>query len=189
VGCLARLSPEKNLKMLLSVIDRLISNGRDVELVIAGEGPQRHDLEAYITSLGRQDRIHLLGHRLDTVALLQAMDVFVLSSLQEGLPLALLEAMCLEVPVIAPRIAGIPNLIRDDCNGLLFTSACEEQLLSTLARMVSDPHLRRRLGRAGQETVAVDYNLERSMTKIQQVYAEVLGAGRNRDLTASPVVP
>ena len=184
VGCLARLSPEKNLKTLIKVIDRLISDGLNLELVIAGDGPERHELETCIAALERQDRIHLLGHRLDTINLLQAMDVFILSSLREGLPLALLEAMSLGVPVIAPRIAGISKLIVDGFNGLLVESASEERLAAALVRMFSDADLRRRLAEAGQQTVATHYNLEASMRKIRGVYEEVLSAENGRKATS-----
>jgi glycosyltransferase involved in cell wall biosynthesis len=184
VGCLARLSPEKNLKTLIKVVDRLISDGLNLELVIAGEGPERQELAASIAALERQDRIHLLGHRLDTINLLQAMDVFILSSLREGLPLALLEAMSLGVPVIAPRIAGISKLIVDGFNGLLVESASEERLAAALVRMSTDADLRRRLAEAGQQTVATHYNLEASMRRIRGVYEEVLSAETSRKATS-----
>jgi glycosyltransferase involved in cell wall biosynthesis len=184
VGCLARLSPEKNLKTLIKVVDRLISDGLSLELFIAGEGPERQELAAYIAALERQDRIHLLGHRLDTVNLLQAMDVFILSSLREGLPLALLEAMSLGVPVIAPRIAGISKLIVDGYNGLLVESASEERLTAALVRMFTDVDLRRRLADAGRQTISTHYNLETSMRRIRGVYEEVLTAETGRKATS-----
>ena len=87
--------------------------------MIVGEGDEQARLEALIAELGRGDRVRLLGYRPETCGLYEAMDVFALSSLREGLPNVLLEAMALEVPVVATRVAGVPRLIHDGENGLL----------------------------------------------------------------------
>src|SRR5208337_1256707 len=123
-----RLSEEKGYDLLIRAVDHLIRDGYDAALLVVGEGNQREKLEALLTELGRGDRIRLLGFQSDVVPLYEAMDLFVLSSLSEGLPNVVLEAMALEVPVVATQIAGIPRLIEDGKNGLLVDPGAFEPL-------------------------------------------------------------
>src|SRR5204863_4113119 len=133
--------------------DSLLKAGLDLELLIVGDGDEQAHLQNLIGQLGRSDRIRLLGYRADLQEIYEAMDVFALSSLREGLPNVLLEAMALEVPVAATRIAGVPRLVRHEDNGLLVAPGSVEELAGTLGRLVRDADLRGRLARAGRRTV------------------------------------
>ena len=106
----------------------MLRRNYDIALVIVGEGDQQASLQALIAELGQQERIRLLGYRSDVMDWYEAMDIFALSSFREGLPNVLLEALALEVPVVATRIAGIPRLIRDGDNGLLIEPGKLEDL-------------------------------------------------------------
>src|SRR5579864_2856505 len=119
IGAVGRLSREKGFDILIQSVDQLLKDGFDVELLIVGEGDDRPRIETQISELGRTPRVHLLGYRSDTREIYEAMDVFALSSLSEGLPNVLLEAMALEVPVVATRVGGIPKIIQNDVNGLI----------------------------------------------------------------------
>jgi glycosyltransferase involved in cell wall biosynthesis len=174
VGAVGRLSPEKGFDILIRACDRLLKSGLDIELLIVGEGKQRPQLEALISELGCSERIRLLGHRSDTVELYQAMDVFVLSSLREGLPNVLLEALALGVPVVATRVAGIPRLIRHEENGLLAAPGAVEDVAGCLARLIDDAALRAKLGRAGRQMVEERYSFEARMEKIRAIYDNIL---------------
>ena len=175
VGAVGRLSAEKGFDDLIRAGDRLLGRGLDLELLIAGEGDDRPRLEALIAALGRGDRIRLLGFRPDTPALYQAMDAFALSSLREGLPNVLLEAMALEVPVVATRVAGVPRLVRHGENGLLVEPGSVDQMTAALARLLGDGALRAALGRAGRATVEADYSFEARMQKVRALYDDLLG--------------
>ncbi len=153
VGAIGRLSAEKAFDLLIRAADRLLESGFDLELLIAGDGDEATRLQGLIDDLGRSDRIRLLGFRSHARALYQAMDVFALSSLREGLPNVLLEAMAMEVPVVATRIAGIPRLIRDRENGLLVEAGSDGALAGALARLLSDAGLRAVLRDAGRRSV------------------------------------
>jgi glycosyltransferase involved in cell wall biosynthesis len=174
IGAVGRLSGEKGFDVLIRSADRLLRAGLDVELVIAGEGDQRPQLESLIAELGRQDRIRLLGYCPDTRDLYQALDVFALSSLREGLPNVVLEAMALQVPVVATRIAGVPRLVRHEENGLLVEPGALEELTGALARLRADAALRAHLGQAGRVTVEADYSFAVRMQKIQSLYDTLL---------------
>jgi glycosyltransferase involved in cell wall biosynthesis len=175
VGAAGRLSGEKGFDRLIRCVDRLLNDGRDVDLVVVGEGDERASLESLIAQLGRQGRARLLGFRSDLPEWFQAMDVFVLSSLREGLPNVVLEAMALETPVVATRIAGVPRLVRDGENGLLVAPDSVEELTAALSRLLGDPALRERLGKAGRRTVEADYSFAVRMDKMRVVYDRLLG--------------
>lgn len=175
VGAIGRLSAEKGFDLLIRAVDRLIRAGLDVELLIAGEGEEEPRLRALATELGCGERVHLLGYRANVKELYQAFDVFALSSLREGLPNVLLEAMALEVPVLATRIAGVPRLIDGKTSGLLIQPGSVDELTRALERLLGDAELRRRLARSGRETIASRYSFAERMRKIQAVYDDVLG--------------
>lgn len=175
IGAVGRLSPEKGFEQLIRAADRLLGQGLDFDLVIAGEGDQESQLEALIATLGRQNRIRLLGYCADTIALYEALDIFSLSSLREGLPNVLLEAMAMEVPVVATRIAGVPRLVEHGENGLLVDPDAVEPLADALARMLNDTTLRDRLRRAGRATVKSRFSFKTRMDKIRTLYDDLLG--------------
>jgi glycosyltransferase involved in cell wall biosynthesis len=177
VGAVGRLSAEKGFDVLIQSVDRLLAAGLDLELLIAGEGDQAGHLRDLITMLGRGDRIRLLGYCSDPVGLYQAMDVFALSSLREGLPNVLLESMAMGVPVVATRIAGVPRLVRDRENGLLVEAGSADALTSALALLLSDPGLRARLGQEGRRTVEAGYSFRTRIKRIRAIYDELLHPG------------
>jgi glycosyltransferase involved in cell wall biosynthesis len=182
VGAIGRLSAEKGFDLLIRAVDVLIRAGVDLELVIVGEGDQRSELDRLVRSLGQCDRIRLLGYRADTIELYQAMDVFALSSLREGLPNVLLEAMALETPVVATRIAGVPRLVEHEGNGLLVDPQSIDQLAAAIGRFASDAGLRARLGRAGRATIERDYSFATRMAKIRTIYDDLLNEPTRRTL-------
>lgn len=175
IGAVGRLAEEKGFHILIDVVDRLCRSGVDVELAIIGEGEERGRLEAQIRSTSCPDRFHLLGYRSETIDLYQAMDVFALSSLREGLPNVLLEAMALEVPVVATRIAGIPRLVRNEQNGLLVSAGSEEELHAGLGRLLRDASLRSTLAANARTTVETEYSFAVRMEKVRRIYDQVLG--------------
>jgi glycosyltransferase involved in cell wall biosynthesis len=175
VGAVGRLTDEKGFDRLVGAFDRLLTGGCDAELVILGEGPRRRDLESVIARLGRNDRIRLVGHQTGVVDWYQAMDAFALSSLREGTPNVLLEAMALEVPVVATRIAGVPRMIDHGVNGLLVEPDDVEGLHGALRGLASDVSLRQRLAKMGRETIEARYTFSARMQKIRAIYDELLG--------------
>lgn len=179
IGAVGRLSPEKGFDNLIKCIGQLLGKGLDVELVIIGDGPQRAELEELIQESGNKDRIRLAGHQSNVKDWYEAMDVFALSSLREGLPNVLLEAMALEVPVVATKIAGVPRLITDDENGLLVEPGSVSELAEKLHRMLVDESLRHRLAKAGRERVETHHSFAVRMQKIQALYDDLLRRNRS----------
>jgi glycosyltransferase involved in cell wall biosynthesis len=186
VGAVGRLSAEKGFDVLIRSAHQLFAEGLDLELLIVGEGNEKPALQALIRELGRTDRIRLLGYRADTRELYQAMDVFALSSYREGLPNVLLEAMALEVPVVATRIAGIPRLIRDGENGLLVEPGDEGELGRAVSGLLRSPEERARLSQAGRRTIEAGYSFRARMEKVRALYDRLLARG-GREATVNAV--
>jgi glycosyltransferase involved in cell wall biosynthesis len=174
IGAVGRLSAEKGFDVLIRSVAQLLKAGLDVELLLAGEGEEMPRLRSLIAELGVEGRVRLLGYVSDTRELYEALDVFALSSYREGLPNVLLEAMALEVPVIATRIAGVPRLVRDGENGLLVEPGSVSALACALARLRDDTTLRARLGRAACQTIEGRYSFRDRMARIVALYDRIL---------------
>jgi glycosyltransferase involved in cell wall biosynthesis len=180
IGAIGRLSEEKGFDSLILAVDQLLAQDYDVELLIAGEGDQQEHLASLIRARGRDKRIRLAGFQADTIPLYEAMDAFVLSSLREGLPNVVLEAMAMEVPVIATKVAGIPRLIQHGRNGLLIEPGSISALTDSLTSLLQDGPLRDLLAQGGRATIEQNHSFEVRMEKIRAVYDRLLG----RDLTS-----
>lgn len=174
IGSVGRLSKEKGFDILIRAVDRLLARGYDLELRIAGEGDQKGPLEKLIRSLGHEDRIHLIGFQADPLPLYQAMDLYALSSIREGLPNVLLEAMALGVPVVATEVAGVPRVITHEINGLLVPIGSVDALGTALGRLLDNSLLRARLGQEGRQTIEDRFSFEVRMRKIREIYDGVL---------------
>ncbi len=175
IGSVGRLSPEKCFAELIDLVVKLQDLGHPIDLWIAGDGPQRGLLEKRIVDLGRQDSIRLLGQLKDIQVLYQAMDLFVLNSIREGLPNVILEALAFKVPVIATRIAGIPRLVRHQENGLLVAPTNVDELTVAILAMLSDAALRERYAQVGREVIEREFSFDQRMLKIARIYDELLG--------------
>ena len=174
IGAVGRLSPEKGFDLLLRATRDMLDAGLDVGAVIAGDGAEEKTLRALAVGLGIGERVRLLGYCADPRPVYEAMDVFALSSLREGLPNVVLEAAALEVPVVATRIAGVPRLIRDQENGLLIEPGSARELARALTRIHREPELRRELQRAGRRKVETQYSFAGRIDKIRHIYDELL---------------
>ncbi len=170
VGSVGRLSAEKSFDQLIRVIDELIETGIDVTLVIAGNGPERSALESLIDELGRGEHIMLLGHVSDPRPVFEAMDVFILNSLREGLPNVLLEAMAMRIPAVCTDVGGVSRVLNDEQNGLLISPGDRDQLHVALTRLASNEALREDLAQAGRETIESEYSFAIRMRKMADVY-------------------
>ncbi|MBY0523240.1 MAG: glycosyltransferase family 4 protein [Gemmataceae bacterium] len=174
IGAVGRLSPEKGFDILIRATHQLLNRGMDVELHVIGEGDDEARLRRLIQELGIEERCRLQGFHSELRPFYEAMDVFVLSSLREGLPNVVLEAMAMEVPVIATAVAGVPRLIQDGCNGVLIPPRECEPLLEALARLLDDPQCREALSKAGRQTVETRYSFDQRTRRLQQVYDQLL---------------
>jgi glycosyltransferase involved in cell wall biosynthesis len=126
--------------------------------------------------------IELIGQVADNKAFFDSLDIFVLSSRREGLPNVLLEAMAMEVPVVATGIAGIPRLIQSGANGILVPPDSVEELAGAMQKLMKEPELRKKLADAGRATIEHDYSFQRRMERVAAIYDQVLDRSPIRSL-------
>jgi glycosyltransferase involved in cell wall biosynthesis len=174
IGAVGRLSAEKAFDVLIRAVADITKRGFDVGLVIAGDGPEKESLLQLVAELGLQNRVELAGFQHDLRPFYESLDLLVLSSLREGLPNVLLEAMSLKVPVVASRIAGIPRLVNDGENGLLVEAGVPAALADVIAKALGNMDLRQRMAEAGRRSIEEHYSFDVRMQKVAALYDEVL---------------
>jgi len=159
--CVGRLSPEKGQIGLLEAFAAIQAQGIKAELVLVGDGPERFRIEKKVNELGLGPGVTLKGRLDEQTTLLEiaTSDLLVLPSFIEGLPIVLMEAMALGVPVVATRVAGIPELITDEKEGLLFRPADWRDLAQKITRLLRDGALRQDLSRAARAKVEADFEI------------------------------
>jgi len=170
VGAVGRLSDEKGFHVLVEAVERVLDRGVDVELWIAGEGEEHARLDAQIRASKHHGRMKLLGFQRDVRALFEALDVFALSSLREGLPNVVLEAMAMEVPVLATRCGGMEAFARDGEDLLLVPANDAAALADGLERLARDADLRRRLARTARAKIEREHGFAQRMERVRAVY-------------------
>jgi len=174
-GVIARLTEQKGHRFLF---DALAARPElaTVHLIVIGDGDLRTALTAQVAALGLAPRVHFLGARRDLGNLLAAMDVFVMPSLWEGLPLSLVLAMGASLPVVATAVAGVPEVVHDGATGLLVPAGDAPALGAALARVFGDAPLRARLGRDARASVLPRFGVDRYVDAIASLYDRLLAA-------------
>jgi glycosyltransferase involved in cell wall biosynthesis len=176
LATLGRLVEQKGYVFLLEALSGIAR--QDVQLVLFGEGNLRAELETRVRDLGLQGRVFFAGYRADASALLTACDIVVFSSLVEGLPIALLEAMAGGRALVATRVGGIPAALEHEKEALLVASGNAAALAAALKRLIAEPTLRTRLGQAAAARFAADFRAERMVESYEQVYRAALAERR-----------
>jgi glycosyltransferase involved in cell wall biosynthesis len=150
IASIGRLSIEKGHADLINAIDLVKRRGRDVSLVLIGDGPERPKLIQQINALGLQGTVHLPGYMQEPQRFLEEVDLMVLPSHTEGLPNAALEALLMEVPVLATRVGGTPEVITDGETGRLVPSHSPEALAGGILDFIADSEAWMRMARRGK---------------------------------------
>ena len=173
-GTVARLSPVKDQKTLIGAFALMRQRVGGAHLVLVGDGPSRGELEAMVDSTGLNGSVHFVGAQDDVAGYLQLFDTFVLSSLSEGIPLVILEAMAAGVPVVSTAVGGVREIVTDGKTGVLVPPGQVETLAGVLVELAGDEARRRELGRAGRELVGREYSLKRMSETYLDEYRRVL---------------
>lgn len=176
VGVVARLAPQKGVLYFIRAAARL-SELQGVSFIVAGDGPLRVELEEEAANLGLKDKLFFLGYRGDVDKILGCLDLLVLPSLTEGLPLIILEAMAAARPVVATTVGGIPEAVLDGVNGLLVPPGDVDALALAVGKMLENRGLAQSLGEAGRRRVLEMFSLEEMVKKTERLYLETFNGG------------
>ena len=176
IGSVGFLRPQKAFDVLVRAAAALPSENREARILIVGDGEQREPLEALARDLGVQDRVSLLGRRLDVPDILAALDVAVCCSDYEGSPLSIMEYMAASLPVVSTRVGGVPDLIDDGVEGLLVPPRDPEALAAGIARVLRAPEEARAMGARGRERRAREFDIDVMVRRLEDLYRELYAA-------------
>jgi glycosyltransferase involved in cell wall biosynthesis len=175
VGNVAALVPHKGQRYLIDAAHLVVQQVPDARFVILGEGELREHLEKQVHEHHLEKHVLLPGFRTDVLGCIKAFDLFVMSSVTEGLGTSLLDAMTCSRPIIATRAGGIPEIVEDEVNGLLVPVRDHHALADAIVRALKDAELRKRMGDAGLARVNERFTVERMVSETADVYARVAG--------------
>jgi glycosyltransferase involved in cell wall biosynthesis len=174
IGAIGRLSIEKGFGFLLEAVAGLVAQGRDLRLVLLGHGDQHKKLKDMAAELGIEGRVLMPGYVDEAKNYLPLFQVFVMSSLTEGLPMVLLEAMLAGVPIVASRVGGIPDVLQDGLAGLLVEPGSAETLKLAIADVMARPLEAEGRVRAARQRVRQEFSSQTMAAHYQDIYAAVL---------------
>jgi glycosyltransferase involved in cell wall biosynthesis len=191
IGTVGRLDPVKNSPLLLEAFRRFHSSAPEAVLVFIGEGPERPRLQQLAGVMGLASSVRFVGQRTDVEHLMAALDIFVLPSFSEGLPMTLIEAAAASVPIVATAVGGVPEVVRDEREALLLpgpppdlptveflaTDPYPERLADAIRRILYEPRLAASLVHAARERVRALFSLDAVCDQYLAVYRQVLTNG------------
>ena len=168
IGTQANFYPAKGLNYLVETAQRF-ANHDNVVFVIIGEGKLRSELESEIEAKKLRNTVFLTGFIKDAFKYFTAFDIFVLTSLKEGFPWAVLEAMTLKIPVIATGVGAIPEMIEDNKNGFIVEPKRPEQMGHRIEQLIKDYRLRQEFGIQAHQTVLFKFGLDKMINKVAEI--------------------
>lgn len=172
VGTVANFRAQKGYPDLLAAAAQVLERSPDVRFIAIGQGPLENEIKARHRELGLGDRFTFLGYRKDVLRVLGATDVFVLASLHEGFPVAVMEALAAGVPIVATAVGGVPDALTDGVEGLTVPSARPDLLAERLLEITGDAALRSRCA-AAAAVAGQQFDIRRAVLRLEQVYADV----------------
>jgi glycosyltransferase involved in cell wall biosynthesis len=178
IAMVARFSVFNDHEVLVRAFAQVDSSAR---LLLIGDGPTRRDTERLVAELGIAERVEFTGDRDDVARLLSGVDIFVLASRNDHLPISILEAMRAGLPVIATRVGGIPELVAPGVTGFLVEPRSIEEMTRALSDLIANKPLRGSMGRAGRARYERLFSFRRMMERTRAVYGDVLNERRSRE--------
>lgn len=174
VGWVGRMTAVKRTEDVARTMRALVDRGVDAYLCLVGDGPDRAGLERHMHELGIVRRCLFVGYQEDVARFYDAIDVLLLTSVNEGTPVSVIEALASGHPVVATRVGGVSDVVRDGVDGFLVDVGDVELLGARLAELAGDPELRARMGSAGRAHVTGRYAVERLVDDVDRLYRELL---------------
>ncbi|MEA3218880.1 MAG: hypothetical protein QOJ19_5036 [Acidimicrobiia bacterium] len=185
IGVVARLHPEKGVRAFVDAAAAMSRAFPCARFVVAGDGPERNELERRVAQCGMQSRISFLGFVPDGHSLIRQFDILVVPSITEGTPLVVLEAMASGVAIVATRAGGIPEQVRHGCEALLVEAGDVPAIARACTRLLADETLRSRLIFAARLRMRREFNGAHRLHRLDQLYRRVLISGSLTGVAAS----
>jgi glycosyltransferase involved in cell wall biosynthesis len=186
VGNVAALVAHKGQRYLIDAAHLVVQQVPDARFVILGEGELREHLEKQVHEHHLEKHVLLPGFRTDVLGCIKGFDLFVMSSITEGLGTSLLDAMACARPIVATRAGGIPEIVEDGVNGLLVPVRDHHALADAIVRALKDPAMRQRMGEAGLARVNERFTVERMVAETADVYTRIRSQPSTLDAQREP---
>lgn len=174
IGTVAVFRTQKRLTDWVEVAAQVLSQRQDVTFLLVGDGPENETVWAKIQALGLEQHFRLPGFRADGRRLMGLMDVYLMTSEFEGLPIAMLEAMALSKPIVATRVGGIPEVITPGQEGFLTSVSTIAQLADNVLKLLTDATLRAQMGQRGVDKVKAEFHLKDRVALTEQHYSTLI---------------
>jgi glycosyltransferase involved in cell wall biosynthesis len=174
VGTITRFSKQKDVQTFLYAISNVVAEYPDIQCLILGDGKQRRELEGLSYRLALNGNVTFLGYREDAREILNLFDIFVLSSLWEGLPLVVLEAMAASKPVVATRVPGTAEAVVEGETGLLLPLRDSKGLAESIKMLLADQGLAQEMGKAGRRRINKYFGAERMVDETERLYVDLM---------------
>jgi len=178
VGWVGRMTGVKDTGAVLEIVRATRERGVDAVLCMVGDGPDRERLEQLAHDLGIARSTYFVGYQSDVAGYYGLFDAFVLPSVNEGTPVSAIEALASGTPVVANRVGGVPDVVRDGLDGFLVEPGDTDSAADRLAQLAADPRLRSRLGESGRRNVFERYAVSRLVDDVDRLYQSLLAAKR-----------
>lgn len=173
IGVVGRLTPQKNIPLLLRAIQTLIVQGKQVALVLVGDGPATDEVKKTVEQMEIKKWVHFLGFVSDVRSIYKDLDLFVSSSNQEGMPNSILEAMAMGVPVVATDVGGNAELIENGKEGFLTPAGSLDGLAQSMIKLIEEPLLRKKIAEAARRKIENNFSFEKRVKRLEQVYEQI----------------
>ncbi|NQV13450.1 MAG: glycosyltransferase family 4 protein [Parcubacteria group bacterium] len=173
IGTVCRLCPEKGVDYLIKAFQQVVKQNPEVELQIAGEGPEKENLQKLASELGLKDKVKFLGFVKNTPKFLNQIDIFALTpTRREAFGIAAAEASACGKPVVTTNISGLTEVVENNKTGLVVENKNIEQISSALVKLVGDENLRQEMGASGQRRVEKYFTVEKMVGKFEEVFVK-----------------
>ena len=171
IGAVGRLSVEKGAKYFLEAAKIVLTKMPDVRFLLVGDGPQARELKEYAQALGIEQNVIFAGFQPEVAAFYELMEIFAITSLREGTPMALLEAMATGVPVVATAVGGVPKIVRDRDNGMLVPAQDAQGIAAALLQLLQNRAEAARLASNAKRTIIEKYSAATMARQYENIYA------------------
>lgn len=172
-GTVANFTTQKDYRTLLDALRRLADTRQGWHHLIVGHGPLEDDVREHIARLRLESHVSVLGRRHDVPEIMGALDVFVLASRWEGLPVVMMEALAAGLPIVATAVGGVQEALADQRAGLLVPAADPDSLAQALDQVLADPALRREMGTAALE-LSQEFDMRRACATLESIYLDTI---------------
>lgn len=174
IGSAGRLYPVKDYSLLVDIAAQVVMQNDTINFVLAGDGPQRLRLEQKVKNYGIEDRFMFLGHQEDMVTFYRGLDVYINTSVHEGIPMSILEAMSYELPVVVPDVGGFPEIVHNNRHGFLIQERNLRLYVDSLLYLNLNKNLRLKIAKSARKRVVECFSRETMTQKYFNLYEEVL---------------